>query len=54
MAVPFSIIVIDLGKNWFHVVGLDPHGTVLLRKKMNRGQLSEFAATTPGSVVAIL
>jgi transposase len=53
MAVLISIIGIDLGKNWFHVVGLDPHGTVLLRKKMNRGQLSEFAATAPAGVVAM-
>ena len=53
MTIPISIIGIDLGKNWFHVVGLDAKGTVLLRKKMNRGQLSEFAATTPRCVVAM-
>ena len=31
MTIPISIIGIDLGKNWFHVVGLDPKGTFLLR-----------------------
>lgn len=53
MTIPLSIIGIDLGKNWFHVVGLDAKGTVLLRKKLNRHQLSEFAATTPRCVVAM-
>jgi transposase len=36
MTIPLNIIGIDLGKNWFHVVGLDAKGTVLLRKKLNR------------------
>src|SRR5262245_2859302 len=53
MTIPLSIIGIDLGKNWFHVVGLDAKGAVLLRKKLNRHQLSEFAATNPRCVVAM-
>jgi transposase len=27
---------IDIGKNWFHVVGLDEHGAIVLRQKWSR------------------
>src|SRR5918995_4824844 len=47
-----TIVGIDLGKNWFHLVGLDGQGTAVLRKKLNRRQLAEYAATTPRCVVA--
>ena len=47
-----TIIGIDLGKNWFHLVGMDARGATVLRKKLNRGQLAEYAATTPRCVVA--
>jgi transposase len=46
------IIGIDLGKNWFHRVGLDGSGTTILRKKLNRAQLAEYAATSPRCIVA--
>ncbi len=39
------VIGIDLGKNWFHLVANDERGTELFRKKLNRGQLAEFAVT---------
>lgn len=51
MTVP-AIIGIDLGKNWFHLIGLDVHGAVVLRQKLNRSQLATFAATAPQSIVA--
>ena len=44
---------IDLGKNWFHVVGLDEGGAPILRKKLNRVQLAESAATAPRCIVAM-
>lgn len=47
-----AIVGIDLGKNWFHVVGVDGAGATVLRKKMNRSQLAQFAATTPPCIVA--
>jgi hypothetical protein len=47
MTIPLSIIGIDLGN-----VG-DGKGTVLLHKKLNRHQRSEFAATTARWVVAM-
>jgi len=33
-----AAIGIDIGKNWFHVVGLDGRGAVALRQKWSRGQ----------------
>ncbi|MFM9915788.1 MAG: IS110 family transposase [Rhizobacter sp.] len=47
------IIGIDLGKHWFHLIGLDREGAVVLRKKMNRAQLATFAATASRTIVAM-
>jgi len=46
------IVGIDLGKNWFHLIGLDRAGAIVFRKKMNRLQLAHFAATAPRCIVA--
>jgi transposase len=37
-------IGIDLGKTSFHLVGLDEHGEVVVRKKLSRAQLLRFTA----------
>ena len=34
-----AAIGIDIGKNWFHVVGLDGRGAIALRQKWSRGQV---------------
>ncbi|RQV23590.1 IS110 family transposase [Burkholderia cenocepacia] len=47
------VIGIDLGKNWFHLVANDERGTELFRKKLNRGQLAEFAVTAPRCLIAM-
>jgi transposase len=47
-----TIIGINLGKHWFHLAGMDERGATVLRKKLNRGQLAEFAVTAPTCVVA--
>ena len=36
---------IDIGKRWFHVIGLDTAGIVVRREKLNRAQLYELFAT---------
>src|SRR5215468_5460116 len=33
------VIGIDIGKNTFHVVGLDDRGAIVLRQKWSRGQV---------------
>jgi len=53
MSSAVTILGIDLGKNWFHVVGIDGVGRPVIRKKLNRTQLHEFAATTTRCVVAM-
>jgi hypothetical protein len=35
---------IDLGKTVFHLVGLNPRGEVVVRKRSSRTQLSQFTA----------
>jgi transposase len=35
-----AVIRIDIGKNSFHVAGLDRRGTIVLRQKWSRGQLA--------------
>ena len=44
---------IDIGKRWFHVVGLDAEGRVVQRDKFNRAQLYEFFATHPPCVIGM-
>ena len=34
-----AAIGIDIGKTWFHVVGLDGRGAIALRQKWSRGQV---------------
>ena len=34
-----AVIGIDIGKNSFHVVGLDRRGAIVLRQKWSRGQV---------------
>ena len=34
-----TTIGIDIGKNTFHLVGLDERGAIVLRQKLSRGQV---------------
>jgi hypothetical protein len=43
-------IGIDLGKTAFHLVALDDHGTIMMKKKFSRKQLLAY---TPSSLVGI-
>ena len=48
-----AVLGIDLGKNWFHLVGINEHGKSIFRKRMNRHQLGEFTGTLPPCIVAM-
>ena len=48
-----AVLGIDLGKNWFHLTGIDNRGKAILRKRVNRQQLAELAATLPRCIVAM-
>ncbi|MCK1639634.1 IS110 family transposase [Bradyrhizobium sp. 157] len=46
-------IGIDLGKNTFHVVGLDATGAITLRKKRSRNQLDQSLGNVPRCLIAM-
>jgi len=50
-----SIVVvgIDIGKNSFHVVGLDQRGAIVLRQKWSRGQVEARLANMPPCLIGM-
>ena len=48
-----AVIGIDIGKNSFHVVGLDRRGAIVLRQKWSRGQLETRLANIPPCLIGM-
>jgi len=48
-----AIIGIDIGKNSFHVVGLDKRGEIVLRQKWSRGQVEARLANIPSCLIGM-
>jgi transposase len=48
-----ATIGIDIGKNSFHVVGLDQRGAIVLRQKWSRGQVEARLANMPPCLVGM-
>jgi transposase len=48
-----ALIGIDIGKNSFHVVGLDSRGAVVLRQKWWRGQVEARFANMPPCLIGV-
>src|SRR5208282_2427269 len=44
---------IDIGKNSFHVVGLDQRGAIVLRQKWSRGQVEARLANIPPCLIGM-
>jgi transposase len=44
---------IDLGKNSFHVIGLDRRGAIGLRQKRSRHQLEILLANIPACLIGV-
>jgi len=44
---------IDIGKNSFHVVGLDVRGAIVLRQKWSRGQVEARLANLPPCLIGM-
>jgi hypothetical protein len=42
-----AVIGVDIGKNSFHVVGLDQRGAIVLRQRWSRGQVKSRLANMP-------
>src|SRR5262245_30302415 len=48
-----AVIGIDIGKNSFHVVGLDGRGAIVLRQKWSRGQVGARLANMPPCLIGM-
>ena len=48
-----AVVGIDIGKNSFHVVGLDRRGAIVLRQKWSRGQVEARFANMPVCLVGM-
>jgi transposase len=48
-----TAIGIDIGKNTFHLVGLDKRGAIVLRQKLSRGQVVVRLANMPPCLVGM-
>ena len=48
-----TVIGIDIGKNSFHVVGLDDRGAIILRQKWSRGQIEARLANMPPCLIGM-
>ena len=48
-----AVIGIDIGKNSFHVVGLDGRGAIVLRQKWSRGQVEARLANLPPCLIGM-
>ena len=48
-----TVIGIDIGKNSFHVIGLDRDGALVLRQKWSRGQVEARLANMPPCLIGM-
>ena len=48
-----AVIGIDIGKNSFHIVGLDDRGAIVLRQKWSRGQVETRLANMPPCLIGM-
>jgi len=48
-----AVIGIDIGKNSFHVLGLDRRGAIVLRHKWSRGQVEARLSNLPPCLIGM-
>ena len=48
-----GVLLVDIGKNSFHVVGLDARDAILLRQKWSRGQVEGRLANMPSCLIGM-
>jgi transposase len=48
-----AVIGIDIGKNSFHVIGLNDRGAIVLRQKWSRGQIEARLANMPPCLIGM-
>jgi transposase len=50
---PVATIGLDIGKNTFHLVGLDKRGTIAMRIKVSRNQLIRRLVNLPPCLIGL-
>jgi hypothetical protein len=53
LSAKITVIGVDIGKNSFHVVGLDQRGAIVLRQKWSRGQVESRFANMPPCLIGM-
>ncbi len=53
LSTAIAVIGIDIGKNSFHIVGLDARGAIVLRQKWSRRQVEARFANMPPSLIGM-
>src|SRR5215208_4414044 len=48
-----SVLGIDLAQQVFHLVGMDAHGTIVVRKRLYRAQVMAFIAQLPPTLIGM-
>jgi transposase len=48
-----SVLGVDIAKQVFHLVGMDAHGTILVRKRLYRAQVMAFIAQLPPTLIGM-
>ena len=48
-----NVIGIDIAKRVFHVIGMDTRGTIILRKRLYRGEVMSLMAQLPRATVGM-
>jgi transposase len=48
-----AVIGIDIGKNVFHLIGLDKSGAIVLKCKLSRNQLENRLANMPPCLIGV-
>jgi hypothetical protein len=48
-----SVVGIDIAKHVFHLVGMDTHGTILVRKRLYRTQVMAFIVQLPPTLIGM-
>jgi hypothetical protein len=51
LSTTIAVMGIDIGKNSFHVVGLDQRGAIVLRQRWSRSQVERRLANMPRCLV---
>src|SRR5208337_367410 len=52
-AAEIAVIGIDIGKNVFHLIGLDQRGAIVMKAKLSRGQLENRLANLPPCLIGM-